>query len=183
MEHAGMASRSVIDDEVENLPEHYKAMFSESFLMLLAALRLHGFNIVHADEAKEKVGDTDDLWAEIGHPSVWFGSIRAVDFARELRDLMRDTPEYAACSNQAIRANLAEQQRMLELLDEFYGLRAPVSFYSRLIVENIDDLAESYLKPQGANIRIAQDDNVQQKWDEDFRLELLTFTKFLADKL
>jgi hypothetical protein len=183
LEHTDTTSRSLIDDEIDNLPEHYRATFSAHFLMLLATLRLHGFKIAHADEAKEDISDMNDLWVEIGHPSVWFCSSRSADLTRELRNLKRDTPEYIACSNQAIRANLAEQSRMLALLDEFYSLHTPVSFYSKLIVENIDDLAEGYLKPQGAGIWIVQDDKIQDQWHEEFRVEMLAFTKFLAEKL
>ncbi|WP_165036691.1 hypothetical protein [Candidatus Protofrankia californiensis] len=184
MNQSNERNHALITEEIERLPQGFDDL-SEGFLVLVAALRLHGFSIQRADEAKEPVDDSDDLWAEMGSPSVWIYARSALELSRNLRKNIeqRNTPEYMRDSNRVIRANLEEQRRLLGLLEEFYAQHTPVSFHARLIVETIDDQGESYLKPQGASVRVIMGSDAQKKWRDEGQTEMLAFAKFLADKL
>ncbi len=182
MDELSPTSKALIQAEVDRLPQAFHEDFSDKFLLLLAALRLHKFSIQHADEGKDVVAADDDLWAQMGHPSVCLYARTASDLARKLRSLERSTPEYIDCSNQIIQANLREQQRLLALLEAFYQEHIAPSFCSRLIVETIDDQGESYLKPQGASVRLLMDGKIQTVWLRQGQAELYAFARFLSDQ-
>lgn len=166
--------------EIANLPDHFHKAFSREFLTFLAVLRLHGLSIIRADESQSVV--TGSLWAELSHPSVWFRSPLVSRLERERKDLKAGTPAYDDLNDRILRANLLHQQKLLDLLEEFYNRRA-TSFWSRLIVETID-LGESYLRPQGASVRLTwKDHNTQAKWLAESRAEIDAFTVFLIGVL
>lgn len=155
---------------------------SERFARLLACLRLLGFTIVRADEAKMSVGAEDDLWSELSHPSVWIRSSSAPSLINKLRSSDPESAKHAKLTSQLIRANLHEQARLIGLLNEFYSHHTPASFMTRLIVETVD-LGESYLRPQGASIRVIAGDDLQKRLYAESNAEVLAFAKFLATKL
>lgn len=168
--------------ELEFLQEEHGDNFSHGFLLLLAALRAHGFRVSRADEATEFVRPTDDLWSELSHPSVCLHAPDAGELTRSLREVQAGSTEYVKHSNELIRANLSEQQRLLTLLDEFYEVHVPVSQRARLIIETVDQ-GESVLRPQSASVRLVESVDVQDKWIKDYRIEMLTLAKFMSDKL
>ena len=173
-----------VAEEIESLPYGFDDL-NNGFRTLVAALRLHGLSVLRADEAKELIGDDDDLWAEMSSPSVWVYARSVLDLSRDLRKRIeqRSTPEYVADSNRVIKANLMEQQRLLKLLEEFYTDRQ-VNFFSQLIVETLYDYdGASYLRPQGASVRLIMDDATQRDWFEEGRTEMLEFGNFLVKKL
>lgn|GEM_PF-5662567 len=143
-------------------------------------MRLRSFTIQRADEAKPVVEAGDDLWSEMGHPSVWL-HVPSNDSNR-LSTLEPESEEYALLLNKVIRANLAEQARLLTLLEKFYINHTSMSFYSRLVVETID-LGESCLKPQGATIRPILDSEMQQRQNDESEVELAAFSEFLVNQL
>lgn len=170
----------VSKQEVDNLPDHFHDAFDKDFLKLLAALRLHGFHILRADQASPIV-NSDNLWIELSHPSVLIYSPDAPK--RKLEVAEPGSLEYTQLTNEVIKANLREQQRLLVLMEEFYKGHYPPSFDARLIVETID-LGESCLRPQGASVRVILEESVTQEMqDKEFSSELIAFTTFLIDKL
>src|SRR5690606_23366606 len=90
-------------------------------------------------------------------------------------------PEYQKLSNEVIRQNLAQQRRLLDLLASFYENHTPTTFEARLIVETID-MGESNLRPQGASVRLALDDEqMQAEWAKASAAELSAFADFLLN--
>lgn len=168
-------SRSLLLDEIQRLPAHYHESFSNGFLELLAALRLQGFTIQRADEASP-VEEQADLWPELSHPSVWLYEPSAP--VNELRKAKRGTREHRELTNQVIRANLAQQRRLLALLADFYQAHTPPPFPAQLIIETID-LGETCLRPQGASVRLVLDDEHQKQWLQEFRIEMKSFADYL----
>lgn len=168
-----------LTDALNSLPDHYHETFNDDFITLLAALRMHGFTIQRADEAKATVTDKDDLWSELSHPSIWLCSPAAP--TSELQRAEPGTTTYTRLMNKVVRVNLKEQQRLLSLLNEFYTDHEPVSFQARLIAETIE-LGESYLRAQGASVRIALDDAHQELWLKEARAELQVFADFLIGR-
>jgi hypothetical protein len=173
----------LIAEEVDNLPQGFDAL-SKGFLVLVAALRLHGFSIVRADEAKAHVTNNDNLWLELQPPSVWVQSrvVAKIRYGLQENIEHHGTPEYIADSNKVITADLSEQRRLLVLLDEFYQTHGSRSVYTRLITET-DSQGGFTLKPQGASIRIIMDEATQKTWYAEFRAEMLAFGDFLAGKM
>lgn len=162
-----------------NLPDHYHETFSDDFLILLAGLRMYGFTIQRADEAKVTVDEDDDLWSELSHPSVWLHAPSAP--TGEPRKAEPGSAAHTRLMNGVIRLNLKEQQRLLALLSDFYTNREPVSFQARLIVETIE-LGETCLRTQGASIRLTLDDAHQELWLKEAQTELRAFADFLIDR-
>jgi hypothetical protein len=174
-------NQQLLDDELDNLPTHYRETFSYNFLILLAALRLHGFSIQRADEAVPVIAADKDLWPELSHPSVWLSSMSAP--TNELQKAEPGSPAHTIYTNQVIRAHLTEQRRLLELLEAFYAMHVPASFYARLIAETVD-IGETYLRSQGASVRITlEDEQLQTQWLEQSQLEMTAFSLFLVNKL
>lgn len=174
-------NNTLLTSELRNLPPHYYDTFSDEFLELLAALRLHGFMIQRADEALPVIPSDQDLWVELGHPSIWLGA-RGTPL-RELRAAEPGSAEQVKYINQVIRANLSEQRRLLTLLDDFYADHVAASFYARLIADTTD-YGETYLRSQGACVRtILEDPQQQELWLKDSQAELIAFTEFLASRL
>lgn len=172
---------SQLAEAIQDLPAHYHDTFSKDFILLLAALRLHGFAIQRADEASATIKPGQDLWPELSHPSVWIHAPSApVD---ELRKAEPGSVEHTRLSNAVIRANLADQERLLNLLSEFYTTHSPASLQARLILETID-LGETCLRSQGASVRVILEDSRDQgQWLKESRAEMSAFAAFLAEKL
>lgn len=168
-----------LEEALEDLPEHYHDTFSDDFLQVLAALDIHGFAIQRADEAVSIVGKEHDLWPELSHPSVWIYAPTAP--TNELHQAEPGSPEHTRLSNEVIRANLLEQQRLLDLLEAFYSQRTPASFRARLIVETVE-LGESYLRSQGASVRTILDETASQaQWLDESMDEFAAFADFLTE--
>jgi hypothetical protein len=170
--------RSLLLEEIQRLPAHYHETFSNGFLELLAALRLHGFAIQRADEAALVTDADHDLWSELSHPSIWLHEPSAP--ANKLRRTEPSTPEHKELINRVIRANLAAQRRLLALLAGFYSRHTPTSLPSRLIIETID-LGETCLRPQGASVRLVLDEEDQRRWLQDSRVEMKHFADYLTE--
>lgn len=174
-----MNNSDIENAAVAQLPDHYKDTFGYDFLKLLAGLQLHGFSIQRADEAKTAVSSDEDLWVELSHPSVWIHEPSAPIYL--LKRATPGSPEYQKLSNEVIRQNLAQQRRLLELLDTFYKTHTPTTFEARLIVETVD-MGESNLRPQGASVRITLDDEqMQSEWAKAGTEELSSFADFLLN--
>lgn len=173
----------LIAEEAKKLPQQYQDSFSEGFIMLLVALHLHGLTILRADEAKATVDEGDNLQEQLDRPSVWLQSSQAGELTDKLSETKPGTDERLECTNKLIRANLAEQKRLLDLLDKFYESHTPASARSHLIIETTQQ-GESYLRPQGASSRIVLAKHADQKpWLEEFQAEMLAFAEFLVSKL
>jgi hypothetical protein len=167
-----------LTEAIKNLPDHFRDTFSDDFLKVLAALDMHGFAIQRADEAVPVVPKEHGLWSELSHPSIWI--YRPAAPMNELQQAEPGSPEHARLTNAVIRANLLEQQRLLELLEAFYSQHEPVSFSARLIVETVE-LGESYLRSQGASVRIILNDTaMQSQWHDESMAEFSAFADFLA---
>lgn len=174
-------AQTQLAQELQHLPAHYRENFSREFLQLIAALRLHDFLIVRADEAYDEDSIKRNMYIEAGHPSVWIHSLEAAGLQARLRQAEPESAEYEALLNKTMRANLLEQQRLLGLLERFYNNHIAPSFYARLIVETID-LGETCLKAQGGSVRLVlADEASRQQWLESMRYELAAFTSFLVD--
>ena len=176
-----MTNTSRLEEEIADLPAHYHDTFSQDFIRLLAALRLHGFSIQRADEALSAIKSDEDLWPELSHPSVWMHAPSAPMDA--LHKAAPGSPEHTQLSNEVIRANLADQEWLLSLLGEFYATHSPTSFQARLILETVE-LGETCLRSQGASVRIIlEDDRERAQWLKESQTEMRAFAAFLAEKL
>ena len=175
-----MHDQTPLKHEIAKLPNHLKQALSPPFLTVLAALKLHGFLVLRADETLPRISPDTNLWAELSHPSVWIHAQGAP--THQLKHATAGTAEHTQLTNQVITANLTQQQRLLGLLDEFYKQHTPSSFYARLIVETID-LGESMLRPQGASVRIILNSEAMQRhWAKQGTQEFYAFAEFLAHK-
>lgn len=176
-----MTNATRLEEEIADLPAHYHDTFSQDFILLLAALRLHGFSIQRADEARSTMKPDEDLWPELSHPSVWMHAPSAPMDA--LRKAAPGSPEHTRLSNEVIRANLADQEWLLSLLGEFYATHLPTSFQARLILETVE-LGETCLRSQGASVRFILDDSRERAlWLKESQAEMRAFAAFLAEKL
>ena len=176
-----MTNASRLEEEIADLPAHYHDTFSQDFILLLAALRLHGFFIQRADEVRSAMKPDEDLWPDLSHPSVWIYAPSAPVDA--LRKAAPDSVEHARLSNEIIRANLADQEWLLSLLSEFYATHSPTSFQARLILETVE-LGETCLRSQGASVRVILDDSRERaQWLKESQAEMRAFAAFLAEKL
>ncbi|WP_410613956.1 hypothetical protein [Amycolatopsis sp. lyj-109] len=173
------SNHSPLTEEFNNLPEHFTEAFYEDLLWTLAALRLHGFSILRADESHE-VDEQDDLWSELSHPSIWMQARTAPALTRRLREAKPGSAEHTRINNDLIRANLTEQRRLLDLLKGFYGQHTASSFHARLIVETIDQ-GESYLRPQEASVRTIASKREQKDWLKQANDELAAFGNYIAE--
>jgi len=168
--------------EIERLGYGFHTALTHDFLSLVAALRLHGFAVQRADEPVEYV-EPDNLWAELGNPAIWIYAESTVELVKKRKAMDIHDPDYLALDNQITADNLKEQMRLVNLLDEFYKQHKPTSFYSRLIVETMQEDAESNLTSQGSSIRVILDRAEQQKLIEEFHAEALAFSDFLMASL
>lgn len=178
----GIIMNQLLEDEIDKLGEGFHRALSHGLLSLVAALRLHGFAVQRADEPKEYV-EPDNLLAEMGTPSVWIYAQSTIDQVKTRKTMDIHDPGYAALDNQIVSDNLKAQLRLVNLLGEFYEHHAPASFYARLIVETMEDDAESNLTNQGSSIRVILSKDEQEKLIRELHAEALAFSEFLARKL
>lgn len=174
-----MTQHDFIKPEViDSLPVALKD-FSPTFVRVLAALHHHDFFITRADEARPTVDKTRELWQELSHPSVWIQSKEAPALTRMLQKATPGSSEHTRLTNQIILANLSEQRRLFESLQSFYQNHQAPSFATQLIIETID-LGDSYLRSQGASVRLVMDTAVQRSWYEECVAEFTAFANFLV---
>ena len=167
-----------LTEAIEDVLDEFPDTYGEVFVRLIAALRIHGFSILRADEATTIIADDADLWAELGYPSVWLYAPSAP--TGKFRDSEPGSDEHTRLLDKVLRANRVELQHLLTLLEAFYEQHTPVSFTARLIVEMIDGPSESYLRPQGSGVRLILDEAKQRAELEDYMREFDAFGEFLA---
>lgn len=169
---------SQLKEAMEDVLHEFPDTYGKTFVRLIAALRLHGFSILRADEATESAITRDtDLWAELGRPLVWFYAKSAP--TGKWRESEPGTDEHTRLLNEVLRANLAEQLHLQALLAAFYAQHAPVSF-TALLVAGMFDSTEPVLQPQGAGTRLILDEAEQRAELEDYMREFDAFGEFLA---
>jgi hypothetical protein len=100
----------------------------------------------------------------------------------EWRDSEPGSAEHTRLLNEVLRANLAELQHLLTLLEAFYAQHTPVSFTAQLIVGTFES-TDPILQPQGAGTRLILDEAKQRAELEDYMREFDAFGEFLADNL
>lgn len=166
-------------EEIAGLPYGFDDV-SDTLRTIAAILRLRGFSIMRADDAKEYVSPTDDIASELGYPSIWLYAKDTLHATKRLRQLDQTDPEYVQIRNNVIRQNLDEQARLIALLESFYSGHQPGSSYSRLVVKPIYEDGEFILLPQGADSRVILDEAGQKKWFTQAYSEITAFGDYLS---
>lgn len=174
-----MQDHSKMAETINNLPSHYYDQFSDNFVIVLAALRLHSFTILRADEGIAE--NTKELWQELSHPSILLHSPATIPLRDKMRKTQPGSPDHTAYSNKIIQANLREQSRLLALLAEFYEKYTP-PFYSRLIAETVE-LGDTYLRSQGASVTVLEKKTQRERDIQNNQKELQRFAEFLVSKI
>ena len=182
MNHDNMTGQ-LIEQEIERLGEGFHRTLGRELLVLVAALRLHGFAVQRADGSEDLLDKSSEIWAEMNTPSIWLYAKSTMELYSKMQKMAIDDPEYLKLNDYITRQNLTEQHRLLRLLEEFYSRHTPASFYSRLIVQAFGDEGESGLVPQGANAGIIMPNDERRRLHGEFLAEMLAFGNFLANKL
>lgn len=172
-----------------NLPHGFTDRSNDrDFMYLVAILRsLYGFSIARPFEIQGYIDkEKDDLSYYSLCPSIIFdyadfGILMQEYHTTKERATKPDDEVLFAITNKIKHESLKEQWRMMQLLEEFYATRQPISFYARLIVEN-HEVGSGYLKPFGASAQAILDSDHQKEVAHDGRSEMVAFGVFLMNK-
>lgn len=160
-------------EQVKQITDRFGMPMDEGIIETVAIMQLMGIHTTMSCEGHPE--------RQTGGPYIMFVSSIAEESRKEAAVIHNTVnPQYKALYKKAMQANLTEQQKLYQMLDNFYKSH-DASFSQRLILHTMG-FSACRLECQGADMAYILDKNKQIELLMKNQAEMKTFTEFLKVK-